>query len=314
MSLLSLLGASQSAVESSDQALQAAEKALTAAQTANKQAKEVLRAVTEAFVREDRKLLVSTNFEGPRQETKEVNFNRIPLMDCETDGDADEVYGCFLSTNKNPVNDIDDEESTEDEETSGQKYLLISSTTDLAADDQRQAIAKANEAELQELGRKVIAILNKLTPQKFDTLVLRFQELPIDSTEKLSLFMELIFEKAVAVDEPSFSVAYASMCGELQKKKVQDADGKEINFRKLLIMRCQQEFEKDYMEGLDREKHVSEMEATTDEDTKKRIKGEFEALERKLRKRSLGNIRYEIIIRHTFLSVELIFYAFLGTE
>ena len=156
------------------------------------------------------------------------------------------------------------------------------------------------ETELQELRRKAIAILNKLTPQKFDTLVLRFQELPIDSTEKLSLFMELIFEKAVAVDEASFSVAYASMCGELQKKKVQDADGKEINFRKLLIMRCQQEFEKDYMEGLDREKHVSEMEATTDEDEKKRIKGEFEALERKLRKRSLGNIRYEIIIRHIF--------------
>ena len=154
------------------------------------------------------------------------------------------------------------------------------------------------ETELQELRRKAIAILNKLTPQKFDTLVLRFQELPIDSAEKLSLCMELVFEKAV--DEPSFSVAYASMCGELQKKKVQDADGKEINFRKLLIMRCQQEFEKDYMEGLDREKHVSEMEATTDEDEKKRIKGEFEALERKLRKRSLGNIRYEIIIRHIF--------------
>ena len=157
------------------------------------------------------------------------------------------------------------------------------------------------ETELQELRRKAIAILNKLTPQKFDTLVLRFQELPIDSAEKLSLCMELVFEKAV--DEPSFSVAYASMCGELQKKKVSDADGKEINFRKLLIMRCQQEFEKDYMEGLDREKHVSEMEATTDEDEKKRIKGEFEALERKLRKRSLGNIRCEFLTKLTLLSL-----------
>ena len=58
MFLLSLLEASQSAVESSDEALNAAEKALAAAQIANKQAKEVLRAVTEAFVQEDRKQLV----------------------------------------------------------------------------------------------------------------------------------------------------------------------------------------------------------------------------------------------------------------
>ena len=87
-------------------------------------------------------------------------------------------------------------------------------------------------------------------------------------------------------------MAYASMCNELQTMTVYDANnGIMTNFRKLLIMRCQKEFE-DYMEGLDKGKHVSEMEATTDEDEKKKIKGEFEALERKLRKRSLGYIRY----------------------
>ena len=281
MSLLSLLEASQSALESSDQALKAAEKTLTAAQTANRQAKEVLRAVTEAFVQEDRKQLVSTKFEGPRKETKEFNFNRLSLVDCETD----EADDCFLSTNKNPVNDIDDEESTEDEESSGQKYLLISSTTDLAAEDQRQASAKTKEAELQELRRKAIVSINKFSPQKF-------QEFQIDSIEKLSLCMDLVFEKAV--DEPHCSAAYASMCNELQTMAVYDANGIKTNFKKLLIMRCQKEFEKDYMEDLNRERHVLEMEATTDEEEKKRIKGEFEALERKLRKRSLGNIRYVI--------------------
>ena len=101
--------------------------------------------------------------------------------------------------------------------------------------------------------------------------------------------MELVFEKAV--DEPSFSVAYASMCGELQKKKVVDETGKEINCRKRLIMRCQTEFEKEYMEPEEREKYLAEMEACTDEDEKKRLKVEFGALERRLRKRSLGNIR-----------------------
>jgi hypothetical protein len=42
---------------------------------------------------------------------------------------------------------------------------------------------------------QVRAILNKLTPQKFSTLVAQFQELPIDSQSKLNTCMELIFEK-----------------------------------------------------------------------------------------------------------------------
>ena len=90
---------------------------------------------------------------------------------------------------------------------------------------------------MDELRRKALAILNKLTPQKFETLVQRFQELPIDSYQKLAACMELVFEKAV--DEPSFSVAYAMMCQELQKKKVPDELKPEenVNFRKLLISR-----------------------------------------------------------------------------
>ena len=93
------------------------------------------------------------------------------------------------------------------------------------------------ESEMEELRRKALAILNKLTPQKFETLVQRFQELPIDSYQKLAACMELVFEKAV--DEPSFSVAYAMMCQELQKKKVPDEMKPEenVNFRKLLISR-----------------------------------------------------------------------------
>jgi len=158
------------------------------------------------------------------------------------------------------------------------------------SDPTKKAAEDTKESADAELRRKAIAILNKLTPQKFETLVQRFQELAIDTPEKLSLCMELVFEKAV--DEPSFSVAYAAMCGELQKKKVVDETGKEINFRKLLIMRCQTEFEKEYMDPEEREKYLAEMEACTDEDEKKRLKVEFGALERRLRKRSLGNIRF----------------------
>ena len=56
-------------------------------------------------------------------------------------------------------------------------------------------------SEMDDLRKKALAILNKLTPQKFETLVQEFQELPIDTHDKLSVCMELVFEKAV--DEPA---------------------------------------------------------------------------------------------------------------
>ena len=54
------------------------------------------------------------------------------------------------------------------------------------------------------------SILNKLTPQKFQTLVSKMVELKIDNQTKLESAIELIFEKAIS--EPGFSVAYANMC------------------------------------------------------------------------------------------------------
>jgi hypothetical protein len=55
--------------------------------------------------------------------------------------------------------------------------------------------AEIKQDDLDDLPKKVRAILNKLTPQKFNKLVEQFQELPIDSQTKLKCCMELIFEK-----------------------------------------------------------------------------------------------------------------------
>ena len=148
----------------------------------------------------------------------------------------------------------------------------------------------AKEEMLDEKGllkKNVLAILNKLTPQKFDALVKKFNALPIDSQ-----CVELIFKKAV--DEPGFSVAYAYMCQVLQMKKVltDDSETETVHFRKLLISRCQKEFEKDYMGSLDRDKYRQDMAAASSEEERKQIKAVFEQMEMKLRQRSLGNIRF----------------------
>lgn len=61
-------------------------------------------------------------------------------------------------------------------------------------------------------------MLNKLTPQKFETLVGQVRDLDIDTAERLQGVIDLVFEKAV--DEPNFSVAYALMCRELALMQV----------------------------------------------------------------------------------------------
>ena len=145
--------------------------------------------------------------------------------------------------------------------------------------------------ELEVLAKRVRAILNKLCPQKFDTLVNQFMELPIDNMEKMTKAMELVFEKAL--DEPAFAVAYARMCKTLSLRKITMVEeGKEVNFRTLLITRCQREFQKDYMADLDRTAYVEKLSKATTEEEKKEINMEFSAQETKLRRRSLGNIKF----------------------
>jgi len=145
------------------------------------------------------------------------------------------------------------------------------------------------EDDVEVLCKKIRSILNKLCPQKFDKLVAQFKDLVIDNEAKLTKAMELVFEKAL--DEPVFSIAYARMCKHLVDKRVLK-DGKPLDFRTLLLQRCQYEFKKDYMEDLDKQKYEDDLSKAESDDEKKNITAEFEAQEMKLRRRSLGNIRF----------------------
>lgn len=53
----------------------------------------------------------------------------------------------------------------------------------------------------QELYKKTRSILNKLTPQKFQTLVSQMQALPIDSENELKGVIDLVFEKVSKIVE-----------------------------------------------------------------------------------------------------------------
>ncbi|NXP98437.1 IF4G1 factor, partial [Vidua macroura] len=144
----------------------------------------------------------------------------------------------------------------------------------------------------QELLRRVRSILNKLTPQMFQQLMKQVMELSIDTEERLKGVIDLVFEKAIS--EPNFSVAYANMCRCLMGLKVPTTDKPTVtvNFRKLLLNRCQKEFEKDKDDDEIFEKRQKEMDDASAPEEKARMKDELEEARDKARRRSLGNIKF----------------------
>lgn len=111
-------------------------------------------------------------------------------------------------------------------------------------------------------------VLNKLTPQKFDTLLEQVKALTIDTKERLQGVIDLVFEKAV--EEPNFSKAYALMCRELALMQVPSNNSSSskkddyVNFRKLLVTRCQLEFEKNSVDETARNCKLKEIEECAD--------------------------------------------------
>ena len=97
---------------------------------------------------------------------------------------------------------------------------------------------------------ELLTILNQLGTQKLDILVNRIRRLTIVNPS--ASIVEVIFEKAVG--EAHASEVCAQLCQVLQMMKpVENNEAEFINFRKLLISRCQKEFDKNYMDSLDRE-------------------------------------------------------------
>uniref|UniRef100_A0A672T598 Eukaryotic translation initiation factor 4 gamma 3 n=1 Tax=Sinocyclocheilus grahami TaxID=75366 RepID=A0A672T598_SINGR len=104
--------------------------------------------------------------------------------------------------------------------------------------------------------------------------------------------IDLVFEKAI--DEPSFSVAYANMCRCLTTLKVPTADkpNTTVNFRKLLLNRCQKEFERDKVDDVVLERKQKELDSATSPTERERLQEELEEAKDKARRRSTGNIKF----------------------
>jgi translation initiation factor 4G len=132
--------------------------------------------------------------------------------------------------------------------------------------------------------RQIKGILNKLTPQNFEKLFAQVKDVNIDSALTLMGVISQIFDKALT--EPTFCEMYATFCAELAIVLPEFVeDDEKITFRRVLLNKCQEEFERGEREQEEAEK--VEPEGETQLDPKEREEKRSSA-----RRRMLGNIRF----------------------
>ncbi|TWW74326.1 Eukaryotic translation initiation factor 4 gamma 3 [Takifugu flavidus] len=122
------------------------------------------------------------------------------------------------------------------------------------------------EGMTENLIRTFRGILNKLTPERFESLMKQVDELNINNEETLNAVVELIVNKALS--EQSYSATYAKMCHHLKG-------------------RCQMEFEN----GLLKEKETN-VSVAQEEGEQQQLKVDLEQTKLKTRVRSVANMRF----------------------
>ncbi|KAK4416089.1 Eukaryotic translation initiation factor 4G [Sesamum alatum] len=148
--------------------------------------------------------------------------------------------------------------------------------------DRKYEVGKiADEEEAKQ--RRLKAILNKLTPQNFEKLFQQVKQVNIDNVVTLTGVISQIFDKALM--EPTFCEMYADFCFHLAADLPDlSVENEKITFKRLLLNKCQEEFERGEKEEEEANKAEEEGEAkqTAEEREEKRLQA---------RRRMLGNIR-----------------------
>ncbi|KAL1352855.1 hypothetical protein AAHE18_06G198200 [Arachis hypogaea] len=147
--------------------------------------------------------------------------------------------------------------------------------------DKKYEVGKVTDAE-EAKQRQLKAILNKLTPQNFEKLFEQVKAVNIDNAVTLTGVISQIFEKALM--EPTFCEMYANFCSHLAADLPDfSEDNEKITFKRLLLNKCQEEFERGEREQEEADKaDEGEIKLSNEEREEKRTKA---------RRRMLGNIR-----------------------
>ncbi|XP_063937771.1 uncharacterized protein LOC108196917 isoform X2 [Daucus carota subsp. sativus] len=150
-------------------------------------------------------------------------------------------------------------------------------------DEQKQEQARYDFVRAAHVLHRLEGILNKLTPQNFDRLFEQVKQINIDNAGTLAGVMSLIYDKALM--KPTLCGMFANFCYHLSEELPDFIeDDEKITFKRLLLNKCQEEFERGERER--EETNRPEEEGETQQSRKEREKKRIQALRLKL-----GNIK-----------------------
>jgi drug/metabolite transporter (DMT)-like permease len=139
----------------------------------------------------------------------------------------------------------------------------------------------ADEEEAKQ--RPIRAILNKLTPTNFEKLIEQMKAINIDNAATLTSFVSQIFDRALM--EPIYCEMYVNFCCHLARELPDfNEDNEKVTFKRVLLNKCQEEFERGEREQEEANKaeEEGEIKQSAEQREEKRVKA---------RRRMLGNIR-----------------------
>uniref|UniRef100_A0A4W5M881 RING-type domain-containing protein n=1 Tax=Hucho hucho TaxID=62062 RepID=A0A4W5M881_9TELE len=137
----------------------------------------------------------------------------------------------------------------------------------------------------EEMYEHMDNILISLTPKNFHQLMKVVSAFTIDTEEKLKGIIDSIYERAIL--NPTSAEVYAKVCHQLKGLKI---PGVTVNFHKLLLNQCQKGFEKDNSKILKEKQR--ELDATTEEEDRQRLREELEEAKAEGQRELLGNITF----------------------
>ncbi|CAK8692844.1 unnamed protein product [Clavelina lepadiformis] len=185
-----------------------------------------------------------------------------------------------------------------------QPSLETQIAADFAARVAKVATTNTADRSAGDVLPQVRSILKKLAPQRFIELMAEFQKLPINSEQNLKGVIDQIFEKTI--NKPELLYQCAKMCLTLSQlwsncRVIVDIPGTSVQFqqqtaivefRKVLLTRCQREFEKDCQNENVLSKLRQQLEEATALETKQQCKEDLKVAEDEKRKRLLRNVRF----------------------
>jgi hypothetical protein len=170
----------------------------------------------------------------PSVEESSDSEGAVSPVEVERSSDAEVAVSQLSPTASNPEK-ID--------QPSKRSSLTVSPKSWAAQQRIRRAALESKDDVALDLGRKVRALLNKLTEERFECLCGQILALQISTSAELAIISEEIFEKATT--QNGFRALYSELCLRIDahlSKETSEIGGRA--FRKALANECQASFER----------------------------------------------------------------------